>query len=134
MPPILHTLNLPVQALDRATRFYEAWGLLLSPRSKPGKASFFDLDHGLTLALYPQAQVAQALGVRLETMVNATILTQQVASEAEVRPLLEAALNAGARLVREAEAQPWGGVSALFTDPEGNPWEICWNPRLMPLR
>jgi uncharacterized glyoxalase superfamily protein PhnB len=38
------------------------------------------------------------------------------------------ARRAGARVTREPEDAFWGGRTAYFADPEGNLWEVAWNP------
>jgi hypothetical protein len=35
---------------------------------------------------------------------------------------------AGAVIGREPAATFWGGYSAVFTDPDGHPWEVAHNP------
>ena len=36
---------------------------------------------------------------------------------------------AGARITQPAERAAWGGYRGYFLDPEGNPWELVFNPR-----
>ena len=41
---------------------------------------------------------------------------------------LAAAAAAGGKIVKPAEDVFWGGHSGYFADPEGNLWEVAWNP------
>src|SRR5260370_3271331 len=35
---------------------------------------------------------------------------------------------AGATLLKPGEEASWGGYSGYFSDPDGFPWEVAWNP------
>jgi uncharacterized glyoxalase superfamily protein PhnB len=32
------------------------------------------------------------------------------------------------RLLKPARDADWGGYSGYFSDPDGHPWEVAWNP------
>ena len=49
-------------------------------------------------------------------------------SPAEVESVLEAAGQAGATIGRPGAVTFWGGFSGVFTDPDGHPWEVVYNP------
>jgi uncharacterized protein len=34
----------------------------------------------------------------------------------------------GARILKAPQRSTWGGYSGSFSDPDGYPWEIAWNP------
>ncbi|MGJ7439919.1 VOC family protein [Aquipuribacter sp. MA13-6] len=36
--------------------------------------------------------------------------------------------KAGAVVTRPASDTPYGGYAGVFTDPDGHPWEVSWNP------
>ena len=55
-------------------------------------------------------------------------LAHNVESRERVDALLAEAEAAGGRIVRRATETEWGGYSGYFTDPEGHPWEVAWNP------
>ena len=46
----------------------------------------------------------------------------------DVAKVLTEAAHAGALVVKEACDVFWGGRSGYFSDPEGNMWEVAWNP------
>jgi uncharacterized glyoxalase superfamily protein PhnB len=49
-------------------------------------------------------------------------------SREEVDSVLAEAVAAGAKLLKPAQDVFWGGYSGYFSDPDGFPWEIAWNP------
>lgn len=55
-------------------------------------------------------------------------LAANVHTREEVDTAIEAARAAGASRIIEATDRDWGGRSGHFFDPEGNAWEIAWNP------
>ncbi|HXW33985.1 MAG TPA: VOC family protein [Acidimicrobiales bacterium] len=121
--------------------FYRALGWSERPGSSDA-LSTFDLEHGLAIALHPQA-------LRPEADEDLSDLRDHDAAEAPsvgrdgitavirvdarefVDPAFEAALSAGARSLIEPQDQPWGGRSALFADPDGNQWELLWFDRAL---
>jgi hypothetical protein len=34
----------------------------------------------------------------------------------------------GATIVKEPQQASWGGYSGYFSDPDGHPWEVAYNP------
>jgi uncharacterized glyoxalase superfamily protein PhnB len=55
-------------------------------------------------------------------------LAQNVATRDEVDTSLTDAVKAGGSLLKAAREAEWGGYSGYFTDPDGHPWEVAWNP------
>jgi len=55
-------------------------------------------------------------------------LAQNVASEAEVDAMMARAEEAGARILKSAAKTFWGGYDGYFADPDGNLWEVAFNP------
>lgn len=49
-------------------------------------------------------------------------------SETEVDEIFERLMAAGANITVEPHKAFWGGYSGYFTDPEGNAWEVAYNP------
>jgi len=45
------------------------------------------------------------------------------------RPVAQAR-TAGATVTEEPHERPWGIYSGYFRNPDGQLWEIIWNPRL----
>ncbi len=131
-------ITLGVDDLDRALSFYRD-GLGLATKGIVGKefehgaVAFFDLQHGLKLALWPRASISHDSGLPVDRP-SATDLTlgHNVASRAEVDAMMGQAEAAGATIVKPAHETFWGGYAGYFQDPDGHLWEVVWNPDLLP--
>jgi catechol 2,3-dioxygenase-like lactoylglutathione lyase family enzyme len=138
MKPRITLITLGVDDLERAVRFYrDGLGLrtdgIVGTEFEFGAVAFFELDHGLRLALWPRRSLAHDAGVAISAP-SATdfSLAHNVASRDEVDAVMAQADGAGARIVKPAQATFWGGYAAYFQDPDGHLWEVAWNPQMMP--
>jgi uncharacterized protein len=140
MEPRIHVITLAVSDLERALDFYRALGLESSgvigtefagdDTNPSGSAAMFELEGGLTLALYPRTELAKDANVPLEPPTTGEFsIGQLVADKADVDALLAKAKAAGATLTDEPHERPWGIYSGYFRDLDGHLWEIIWNPR-----
>jgi catechol 2,3-dioxygenase-like lactoylglutathione lyase family enzyme len=129
--PRIHVLTLAVDDLERALDFYRQLGLespgvigteFAGDETTPaGAAAMFELESGLTLALYPRSELAKDAGVRGEFSIG-----HIVDSKDEVDALLAQAEAAGATVIGEPHDRPWGIYSGYFRDPDGHLWEVIW--------
>lgn len=55
-------------------------------------------------------------------------LAHNVASGGEVQPTLDRLAQFGGRVLRAADAPPYGGLRGYVADPDDHAWEIAWNP------
>ena len=94
-----------------------------------GAVAFFDLQHGLRLALWPRSSLAADAGLALQSG-SATELSigHNVASQQEVDQVMAQAARAGARIVKQAQPTFYGGYAGYFQDPDGHLWEVVFNP------
>jgi catechol 2,3-dioxygenase-like lactoylglutathione lyase family enzyme len=140
MEPHIHVITLAVGDLERSLDFYRALGLQSSgvigteftgdDTNPSGSAAMFELEGGLTLALYPRTELAKDANVPLEPAKTGEFsIGQLVATKADVDALLDKAEAAGATLTDEPRVRPWGIYSGYFRDLDGHLWEIIWNPR-----
>jgi catechol 2,3-dioxygenase-like lactoylglutathione lyase family enzyme len=138
MKPRLTVLTLGVDDLERALRFYrDGLGLrttgITGADLPHGAVAFFDLQHGLRLALWARDDLSHDSGVpRSARSPTEFSLGHNVASEAEVDEVMEQARAAGARIVKPAQRTFWGGYAGYFEDPDGHLWEVVFNPELVP--
>jgi catechol 2,3-dioxygenase-like lactoylglutathione lyase family enzyme len=135
MKPRVTLITLGVDDLQRAVRFYrDGLGLktegIVGTEFEYGAVAFFDLQAGLKLALWPRKSIAHDTGIPLGRP-NATDFTigHNVSSKIEVDAVMEQAKRAGAVVVRPAHDTFWGGYAGYFQDPDGNLWEVAWNPQ-----
>jgi catechol 2,3-dioxygenase-like lactoylglutathione lyase family enzyme len=135
MKPRITVLTLGVDDLDRSVTFYRD-GLGLSTQGiigrefEHGAVAFFELQHGVRLALWPRDSLAHDAGIARATR-GATELSigHNVASRAEVDAVMEQARVAGARIVKPAAETFWGGYGGYFQDPDDHLWEVVHNPQ-----
>lgn len=128
IPARLNIVTLGVRDLGRASAFYEALGWELSAMSTE-HIRFFDTAGGI-LALYPYPDLADDARLPAEPHRGfcGITLAINVETPAAVEEALQAAVDAGAKLLKPAMKADWGGVSGYFADPDGHPWEVAHNP------
>ncbi|MBC9247822.1 VOC family protein [Paracoccus sp. 11-3] len=120
-------ITLGVADLDRAQAFYAAWGWKPHGKPPPGVA-FYQMD-GAVLALFGLKDLAEdQCRPAAELGTGAMTLAQNCADDAETDAVFNAALAAGATLLKNPVKVFWGGYSGYFADPDGHVWEIATNP------
>jgi catechol 2,3-dioxygenase-like lactoylglutathione lyase family enzyme len=137
--PIVHTENmtlhqrismvtLGVADLERSKSFYEAWGWTV--RADEKSIAFFQLN-GCVLALFGLEDLATDQD-RPDALLGtgAMTLAQNYSTEAEVEDRFNAALFAGATVLKRPHSTEWGGYSGYIADPDGHVWELARNPFL----
>jgi catechol 2,3-dioxygenase-like lactoylglutathione lyase family enzyme len=136
--PRITVITLGVDDLERALAFYrDGLGLpgngIVGREFEYGAVAFFELQGGLTLALWPRASIARDTGLppRPGSPTDLT-LGHNVRTREEVDALMQRAAAAGATVVKSAGATFWGGYAGYFQDPDGHLWEVAWNPKLLP--
>jgi uncharacterized protein len=134
MKPRISVITVGVDDLEASLKFYrDGLGLptegIVGMEFEHGAAAFFELQHGVKLAIFPRADLAIDAGIP-QTGRSATefSLGQMVASEREVDAVLNRAVGAGARLVKPGQKTFWGGYAGYFQDPDDHLWEIIFNP------
>lgn len=91
----------------------------------------FELEGGVTLALYPRSQLAKDAGIEVPPAGSGLFsIGHLVGSRPEVDELFERARGAGATVTEEPHERPWGIYSGYFRDPDGR----LWGDHLEPVR
>jgi catechol 2,3-dioxygenase-like lactoylglutathione lyase family enzyme len=141
MEPHVDVLTLGVADLERALEFYreglglESEGIIGAEYpgddiNPAGATAMFKLRGGLTLALYPQPELAKDANIPVPPAGSGEFsIGQIVASKAEVDAVLAQAQSAGGTLTDRPHERPWGIYSGYFRDPDGHLWEVIYNPR-----
>ena len=138
MQPRLSVITLGVADLEAAVAFYrDGLGLptegIVGREFEHGAVAFFELQPGLALTLWAQADIAHDSGLaRTPVSPTAVTLGHNVASREEVDALLDQAGKAGAKIVKPAQDTFYGGYAGYFQDPDGHLWEVVWNPQRLP--
>jgi len=138
MKPRITVLTMGVDNLEKSYEFYHN-GLGLPSKGIVGKEfehgaiAFFDLQNGITLALYPRKHLAldAAIPVSAPSPTEFSI-GHNVRSKAAVDSTMELAKKAGAKITEHARDRFWGGYSGYFQDPDGHLWEVVYNPNMIP--
>ena len=136
----VHVITLAVADLDRALEFYRRLGLnsagvigtefVGDDENPAGAVAMFNLEGGVTLALYPRSELAKDAAVPFGPQKSGEFsIGHLVETRQEVDALLAQAEAAGASLTAPAHERPWGIYSGYFRDLDGHLWEIIWNPR-----
>lgn len=135
MKPRITVITIGVDDLERSFRFYrDGLGLksegIIGREFEHGAVAFFELQHGLRLAVWPRRSLAHDSGLSLSTP-SATefSLGHNVSSKAEVDAVMAQAKAAGAVIVKPAQETFWGGYAGYFQDPDHHLWEVAWNPQ-----
>jgi catechol 2,3-dioxygenase-like lactoylglutathione lyase family enzyme len=138
MKPRITLFTLGVDDLERSVAFYrDGLGFptsgIIGREYEHGAVAFFDLEHGLKLAVWPRADLAHDTGLP-QTSASSTEFSigHNVNTRGEVDAVMEQARTAGAEIVKPARATFWGGYAGYFRDPDGHLWEVAWNPQLVP--
>ena len=91
---------------------------------------FFKMN-GFILALFPADELAKDAGVSGDgSGFKKFTLSINYRSEKEVDQVFESLKSKGVQIVTAPQKASWGGYSAYVADPEGNLWEIAYNPFL----
>ena len=130
VPPRVTLVTLGVADVEAATAFYGRLGWAASPASVPGEVTFLPMTNGTVLGLWSYASLAEdaRLAPGVPAAFRGVALAVNVASEAEVDEALAAAERAGAKPLKPGTRADWGGYSGYFADPDGNAWEVAYNP------
>ncbi len=121
-------ITLCVTNLNRARAFYDALGWKAASEQQSEEIVAYDLQN-MTLALYPWDKMVEEVKIPSERSgYSAFTIAYNVRSEKEVDEILEEAKRAGGRIIKLAEKVFWGGYSGYFSDPDGNLWEVAYNP------
>lgn len=134
MKPRISLVTLGVADLAASLRFYrDGLGLatqgIIGTEFESGAVAFFELQANLKLALYPRKSLSKDAGLPVGAAGSpAFSLGHNVSSKAEVDQVMAQARQAGAVIVKPAQATFWGGYAGYFQDPDGHLWEIAWNP------
>jgi catechol 2,3-dioxygenase-like lactoylglutathione lyase family enzyme len=124
----LHIITLGVGDLNRARSFYiGTLGWKLSASSNDDIA-FFQAG-GVVLALYPRKALAEDAVVHAEgSGFGGVTLAYNTRSELEVDEIIADLKSKGVIILKAPQKVFWGGYHAYFADPDGNPWEVAFNP------
>ncbi len=119
-------ITLGVADLERSRGFYERLGW----RGQEVEGTVFFQAGGMALVLWDREKLAIdcGLGDVPGGGFAGIALAHNVHSSSEVDEVIAAAQSAGAAVTRPPATTFYGGYAGVFTDPDGNAWEIAHNP------
>lgn len=127
----LTIVGLGVQDLSASTTFYEENFGWKKTSSSNDQITFFQLN-GILLSLYPRDKLAEDATVLSEgSGFKGFTLAYNTRSREEVDELIAKLEGKGVKIVKAPQEVFWGGYSSYVADPDGNLWEIAFNPYLI---
>lgn len=126
----LTLITLAAEDLPTLTTFYkETFGWTPLPTSNE-EVTFFQLN-GLQLGIYGREALAEDARVPEKgSGFKGFSLAYNLSSKSQVDALFEELKSKGVTVTKEPEDVFWGGYSGYILDPEGNLWEIAYNPHM----
>jgi len=121
----ISVITLGVADLKRSLQFYGD-GFGWTPVFANDEIAFYQMN-GLMLGTFLLSGLEADMNRPGLRTPGAFSLAHNVASEAEVQPLLERLAAAGGRILRPGDAPSHGGFRGYVADPDDHAWEIAWN-------
>jgi catechol 2,3-dioxygenase-like lactoylglutathione lyase family enzyme len=129
MKPKIGLITFGARDLERMVAFYRDGLGFPTHNYTPGDDMVMFRLEGTWLGLYPREALAEDAGIpSAGSGFSGVALAHNAPSKAEVDQVFAEALTAGASAVKQPQDVFWGGYSGYFADPEGNLWEVAWNP------
>lgn len=124
----LHLITLGVRDLETSRQFYtEILGWTPSGSSNED-ITFFQAG-GVVLSIYQREKLAEdALVDPVGSGFAGFTLAYNARNEAEVDKIIRDLKAKSVRILKEPQKVFWGGYSSYFADPDGNCWEVAFNP------
>ena len=123
----LSIITLGVRDRAAMTDFYE--NVLGFENVGPDVMAMFDMG-GFVLGLWEADKLAEDAGqtARPAEGFRNVALAYNARSQAEVDEIFDRLAKAGVDITTAPHKAFWGGYSGYFADPEGNAWEVAFNP------
>jgi hypothetical protein len=121
-------ITVGVKDLAGMIRFYtEVLGF--EDRGVRGEIAFFNAG-SLVIGLWDETKLADDAGVPADRKgeFKGFALAFNARSVEEVDAIFDRLGKSGVRISKPPHKTDWGGYSGYFADPEGNAWEVAYNP------
>jgi catechol 2,3-dioxygenase-like lactoylglutathione lyase family enzyme len=129
MKPKIGLITFGARNLERMIAFYRDGLGFPTHNYTPGDEMVMFRLEGTWLGLFPRKALAEDAGVSTKGFgFTGVALAHNTPSKADVDRVFAEALAAGAKPVKQPRDLSWGGYAGYFADPEGNLWEVCFNP------
>jgi catechol 2,3-dioxygenase-like lactoylglutathione lyase family enzyme len=121
----ISVITLGIADLARSRRFY-AEGFGWKPVFQNQDVVFYQMN-GLMLGTWLTKELEGDMRRGLARP-GAFSVAHNVATQAEVQPVIDRLAQFGGKILRPADAPPHGGCRGYIADPDDHAWEIAWNP------
>lgn len=122
----ISVITLGVESLERSRRFYgEGFGW--RPVFTSDEIDFYQMN-GFVLGTWLASSLSDDMQRVNSNTSAAFALAHNVSAEEDVQPLIDRLVAAGGTQLRAGDAPPHAGFRGYVADPDGNSWEIAWNP------
>lgn len=122
----ISVIALGVADLARSKRFYVD-GFGWKPVLDAPEIVFYQMN-GLMLGTWLESALQADVRRKLNGDPGRFSVAHNVTSAADVQPTLDRLVRNGGKLLRAADAPPYGGMRGYVADPDDHTWEIAWNP------
>jgi catechol 2,3-dioxygenase-like lactoylglutathione lyase family enzyme len=122
----ISVITLGVADIARSRRFYTD-GFGWTPVFENDEIIFYQMN-GFVLGTWMQDKLEEDSGRPCLSSPGAFALAHNVPTQEAVQPLIDRLVRAGGRELRKADAPPHGGFRGYVADPDGNAWEVAFNP------
>jgi uncharacterized protein len=127
VPARISIVTLGVADVARSVRFYEALGWQRASSSMDEIAWFRTADSYLGLFGWNDLATDANLVSPTGGSFGGITLAINVETRDDVDAALDDAVAAGATILKPGTELPFG-YGGYFADPDGHPWEVCYNP------
>ena len=120
---------LGVNDMERSKRFYTD-GLGWQVEHDYKISMFFVTHGGSKVGFYGREGLAEMVGLGPDgdgSSFSGIVFNYVVRSESRVDEVMAEAEKAGARILRSAAKERWGGYGGAFADPDGYVWQIGYS-------
>lgn len=122
----ISVVTLGIADLPRSRRFYvEGFGW--TPIFENEEIVFYQMN-GFVLGTFSKPALEKDMGRTGHSVPGAFSLAHNVAAQDDVITVMQRLIEAGGRMIRDADAPPHGGFRGYVADPDDHAWEIAWNP------
>jgi uncharacterized glyoxalase superfamily protein PhnB len=127
MEPQINAITIAAQDINTLKKFYSQvleWRVL----SQNDKVVMFRLNNTV-LTLCAEDVFADYSGMQpVNSTEKSFYLTVNLDSPKRVDQTLQKLVALHVDVIKMPKKAFWGGYSGFFADPEGNRWEVCYNP------
>jgi uncharacterized protein len=124
----LHLVTLGVRDYEASKKFYTEL-LGWKPSSSSNEDVTFLQAGGVVLSIFQREKLAEDALVDPEGNGFAGFtLAYNAQSEAEVDEIITSLKAKGVKILKDPQKVFWGGYNSYFADPDGNCWEVAYNP------